>query len=99
MMNWSSFPLELQEKILIQLPSCSIPQCKQVCKSWKDFIETRLNKNMFGEVPKFVKTVETINVVDLGIDGKGRKFDLLNVFENNIVFQSDDEYNREDYIN
>ena len=98
-MNWSSFPLELQEKILIQLPSCSIPQCKQVCKSWKDFIETKLNKNMFGEVPKFVKTVETIEVVDLGVDGKEREFDMLNVFENNIVFQSDDEYNREDYIN
>ena len=89
-MNWSSLPSELQEKILTLVPSRSIPQCKQVCKSWKDIIETRLNKNMFGEVSKFVEKVETIEVGDLGDDGNEREFELWGACENN---------NRDNYIN
>ena len=96
MMNWSSLPPELQEKILILIPSCSIAQCKQVCKSWKHIIETRLNKNMFGEVPKFVEKAETtIDVGDLGID---EEFDILDANENNIVIESEDRYNRDNHI-
>ena len=95
-MNWSSLPLELQEKILIYLPRVSVPQCRQVCKSWKNFIETRLNKNMFGEVPKYVKTEETIEV---DVVGNKRKCYIKAVFENNVVFLSDDTYNRKNYQN
>ena len=98
-MNWSTLPSELQEKILTLVPSRSIPQCKQVCKSWKDIIETRLNKNMFGEVSKFVEKVETIEVGDLGDDGNEREFELWGACENNIVIKSDDRYNRDNYIN
>ena len=99
MMNWSTLPSELQEKILTLVPSRSIPQCKQVCKSWKDIIETRLKKNMFGEVSKFVEKVETIEVGDLGDDGNEREFELWGACENNIVIKSDDRYNRDNYIN
>ena len=98
-MDWSSLPNELQEKILSCLPASSIPQCKQVCKSWKDFIETRLNKNMFGEVPKYVKTVETIRLRDLGVLEKRRSgFCVKALFENNLVLSCDDRYNRKNYI-
>ena len=113
MMEWSSLPPELRVKIFLYLQGGSLHKCRQVCKTWNNFIleniwgsqdarevlEMKLKDNMFGEESNYVEASETIEVGDLGVVGDKSNCKIEAAFENFVVLSSDDTYRRKNYIN